>query len=189
MTRDEETSVGDARIRLFCGLQLPEDALDAFGAWQRTHLPADGGGLRAVPRANLHATLAFLGGRPDGDVPVVAAALRAAAAAGRPVELRPVRYRETRSVGMIVCEDVGGAGAALAADLGEQLEAAGVYRGEPRSWLPHVTVVRFRDQPKLRLSGSPDGNVRSVRCALYRSSLGPGGARYDVLESVALGGR
>ena len=62
---------------------------------------------------------------------------------------RPVRYRETRSVGMLVLEDVGGAATALAADLGERLERLGVYRRENRPWLPHITVLRFRERPRL----------------------------------------
>jgi RNA 2',3'-cyclic 3'-phosphodiesterase len=180
---------GDDRIRLFCALQLPEDALDRLVAWQREELGAHAARLRPVPRGNLHATLAFLGGRPADDLPVVTAALREAALAAGPVELRPRRYREGRSVGMIVCDDIEGVGAALAADLGERLEQAGVYRREVRPWLAHVTVARFREQPRLRLDPVPDGNICSVRCALYRSSLGPAGAVYDVLASVALGGR
>lgn len=186
---------GDERIRLFCALQLPEDALDRVVAWQREQLASHAARLRPVPRANLHATLAFLGSRQAGDVPVVAAALGEAALAAGPVGLRPRRYRETRvsrqrqGVGMIVCDDVDGVGAALAADLGERLEQAGVYRREARPWLAHVTVARFREPPGLRLETLPDGNICSVRCALYRSSLGPGGAVYDVLASVALGGR
>lgn len=180
---------GDERIRLFCALQLPEEALDRVVAWQREQLASHAARLRLVPRANLHATLAFLGSRPAGDVPVVAAALGEAALAAGPVVLRPRRYRETRNVGMIVCDDVDGAGAALAADLGERLEQAGVYRREARPWLGHVSVARFREAPGLRLEALPDGNICSVRCALYRSSLGPGGAVYDVLASVALGGR
>jgi 2'-5' RNA ligase len=176
----------DGRIRLFCALLLPEHALDALVAWQREQLPAGG---RLVPRGNLHVTLAFLGHRPADEVPAILAELRAAAAAALPVDLRPSRYREGRSVGMIVLEDTGGVGAPLAADLGKRLERLGVYRPEARPWLPHVTVLRFRERPRLRLSPPAIENIRSVRCALYRSSLGPGGARYDVVESVALGGR
>jgi 2'-5' RNA ligase len=180
---------GDERIRLFCALQLPEDALDRLVAWQDAQLTVHGARLRPVPRGNLHVTLAFLGSRPQRDVPVVTAALREAALASGPVALRPSRYRETRSVGMIVCDDVAGAGAPLAADLGGRLEAAGVYRWDARPWLAHVTVARFREQPRLSVETVPEGNICSVRCALYRSSLGPGGAKYDVLASVALGGR
>lgn len=180
---------GDGRIRLFCALQLPAAAVDRIGAWQASELRGRAAAAaRLVPPESLHVTLAFLGGRPADEVPVVAAALRAAAGSARPVELRPAGYRETRSVAMILLEDLGGAGAALAADLGERLQAIGVYRRERRPWLAHVTVLRFRERPRLG-PAPPEGNIRSVRCALYRSSLGPGGARYDVLESVALGGR
>jgi RNA 2',3'-cyclic 3'-phosphodiesterase len=178
---------GDGRIRLFCALQLPAAALDRVTAWQEAELQSSP--VRVVPRESLHVTLAFLGGRPADEVPMVAAALRSAAGSARPVELRPAGYRETRSVGMILLEDLAGTGAALAADLGERLQAIGVYRRERRPWLAHVTVLRFRERPRLRPEAPPEGNIRSVRCALYRSSLGPGGARYDVLESVALGGR
>jgi len=180
---------GDERIRLFCALQLPEEALDRLVSWQHELLGPHAARLRPVPRRNLHATLAFLGARPPRDVSLVTAAVSEAALAAGAVELRPRRYRETRSVGMIVCDDVSGAGAALAAELGERLERAGVYRREARPWLAHVTVARFRQQPGLRLETLPDGNICSVRCALYRSSLSPAGAVYDVLASVALGGR
>jgi 2'-5' RNA ligase len=115
--------------------------------------------------------------------------LRAAAASRAPIELEPRRYRETRSVGMLVLDDLGGAGAALAGELAGRLEAIGVYRPEARPWLPHITVLRFREGPRLRPPLPSLGRVRAVRAALYRSALGPGGARYDVLESVGLGGR
>jgi 2'-5' RNA ligase len=185
---------GDERIRLFCALQLPEDVLERVVDWQRERLEPHADRLRPVARGNLHVTLAFLGARGAADVPVVTAALREAALAAGPVELRPARYRETRGVGMIACDDVSGAGAALAADLGGRLEQAGVYRRETRPWLAHVTVARFREPPRLRFESVPEGNICSVRCALYRSLLGSAGstrpaAVYDVLASVALGGR
>jgi 2'-5' RNA ligase len=143
---------------------------------------------RVVARENLHVTLAFLGSRPAGEVPAIVEALRAASAVAGPVALRPLRYRETSSVGMIVCEDVGGAATALAEDVAERLERLGVYRRDGRRWLPHVTVLRF----KARAGLTPEvANIRSihvVRSALYRSSLAPDGARYDALETAALGG-
>ena len=87
---------------------------------------------------------------------------------------------------MLVLEDVGGAATALAADLGERLERLGVYRRENRPWLPHVTVLRFRERPRLTPPAPDLGEFRAVRSALYRSALGPGGARYDVLESASM---
>jgi 2'-5' RNA ligase len=176
---------GGDRIRLFCGLQLPDETVGALTRWQLEHLH----GVRVVPPGNLHVTLCFLGSRPGSDVPAVARELAAAAARAGPVRLRARRYRETGSVAMIVCDDVGGSGAALAGDLGERLERLGVYRRERRPWLPHVTVGRFRERPGLPPAAPELGEIRVVRAALYSSSLRPSGAHYEALETAALGGR
>lgn len=176
---------GSDRVRLFCALTLPDEALDRLVAWQRG-LPR--GDFRLVPRENLHATLAFLGARPVEDVEPVCAELRAAAEAAGPIVLRPRRYRETRSVGMLAFDDEGGGAGRLAADLHARLERIGVYEPEKRSWLAHVTVVRFRRPPRLD-PGPPDlGAVSPSGAAVYHSLLRPGGTQYDVLESVRLGG-
>ena len=89
---------------------------------------------------------------------------------------------------MIVLDDVSGAATALAADLQERLERLGVYRREGRPWLPHVTVLRAKERAGLRPEIPNTCSIHVVRSALYRSSLGPGGARYDALETAALGG-
>jgi 2'-5' RNA ligase len=178
------------RIRLFCALQLPPAALGEIVEWQGEHLQGAAGARgRVVPPEHLHVTVAFLGSRPADELPAIGGALAEAAGTTGRLHLRPVGYRETRSVGMIVCEDVEGAGAGFAADLQERLERLGVYRREARSWLPHVTVLRFKDRPG---HAPPVENIRSigvVRAALYSSVLRPSGAQYDVLETVALGGR
>jgi RNA 2',3'-cyclic 3'-phosphodiesterase len=176
----------DDRVRLFCALQLPERAVREIGEWQRAHLP---GGVRVVPPENLHITLVFLGARPEGDVPAVAAELRAASAEAEPPTFCVVRYRETPRVGMLELDEDDGRGRSLASALQRRLEELGLVRPEGRSWRPHVTVARFRERPGL---SPPPPNIRSihvVRSALYRSFLGAGGARYDALESEALGGR
>ena len=173
-----------ARLRLFLALRLPDDALDALVAWGARELR----GGRAVPREHLHLTLAFLGHRPAGELPAVVEALRGAAAGAAPIALEPRRYRETRSVGMVVLDDADAAAAALAAELHDRLEALGVYRREGRSWLPHVTVLRFRERPRLRPQPPPALRFAPSDAAAYLSRLGPGGARYEVLESIALGG-
>jgi 2'-5' RNA ligase len=175
---------GDDRLRLFLGLRLPDDALDGIAGWAARELR----GGRVVPRAHLHVTLAFLGSRPAGELPAVAGALRAAAGAADPIGLEPVRWRETRSVGMVVLADEGGAAARLAADLQERLEALGVYRRERRPWLPHLTVLRFRERPRLRPPLPALGRFAPSDAAAFLSRLHPAGARYEVLESFALGG-
>ena len=179
------TVVGDERIRIFCGLQLADETVACLAAWQAEQLRVG----RIVPPENLHVTLAFLGHRPAADVPAVVGELREASAAAGRIELRPVRYRETHSVGMVVLEDAGGAATALADDLQERLERLGLYRREHRPWLPHVTVLRFRERAGLVPPPPNTCSIHVVRSALYRSLLGAGEARYVVLETGVLGGR
>ena len=98
-------------------------------------------------------------------------------------------YRETRSVGMLTFDDEDGRAQALAGDLHGRLEALGVYEPERRRWLPHVTVLRFRERPRLRPDLPALEPFTPSDAAAYLSRLRPGGAQYEVLESVALGGR
>ncbi len=178
---------GDERLRLFLALRLPEDVVEALAGWQSREL---GGGERAarlVPRDNLHVTLAFLGSRPAGELPAILDVLGRAAADAKPARLDVTGYRETRSVGMLTLADEAGSGAALAACLHDGLERLGVYRREARQWLPHVTVLRFRERPRLRPEAPPLGWVSSDAAA-FLSRLHPSGARYEVHDSFRLGG-
>jgi RNA 2',3'-cyclic 3'-phosphodiesterase len=176
---------GRERLRLFCALQLPEGALDTLSEWQAREL-RDG---RVVPREHLHLTLAFLGNRPRDELSGIGGALRGSAAAADPIRLLPERYRETRSVGMVVLRDLTGAATRLAGDLFGRLESLGVYERERRPWLPHVTVLRFRRPPRLNPSLPELGEVVPSDAAVYLSELGPKGAQYFVVESFVLGGR
>ena len=178
----------DESIRLFCALRLPEDVLDALVAWGRTALP-ERGGVRRVVRANLHVTLAFLGRRPAAEVPAIARELREAAAAARPARFAASRYRETRCVGMLVLDDEGGRATALADDLHRRLERLGVYERERRPWLSHLTVVRFRERPRLAPSLPELEAFGPSDAALYHSVLRSTGAQYEALETFALGGQ
>jgi RNA 2',3'-cyclic 3'-phosphodiesterase len=171
----------DETLRLFCALRLPDAVLDAVEAWQ-----VDLRGGRIVDRANLHITLAFLGHRPAGELDGIRRELREAASGAGPIVLEPVRYRETRSVGMIVLRDEEGRAAALARDLHERLERLGVYRREAREWLPHLTVLRFRTRPRLELDPPATGPFMPSDAAAYLSRLSPAGARYEVLETVPI---
>jgi RNA 2',3'-cyclic 3'-phosphodiesterase len=175
---------GGERIRLFLALRLPDDVLDQVERWQRDEL----GGVRVVRRELLHVTLAFLGHRPAGELDAVVEALRGAAERSGEICLTPERYRETRSVGMLVLEDAGGRATLLADDVQERLEELGVYRREGRPWLPHLTVARWRERPRLRPEPPATGTFVPSDAAAYLSRLHPGGAQYEVLESVALGG-
>jgi len=179
---------GDERIRLFCALLLPAATVDELVAWQR-HAFADAGALRVLTPEQLHVTLAFLGHRPADERVAILGALREAAAGAEPLLLSVRRYRETRSVGMLALGDEDGRAGALARDLHARLEALGVYELERREWLPHVTVIRFRERPRLQPELPDLEPFVSSDAAVYLSRLRPGGAHYEVLESVALGGR
>jgi 2'-5' RNA ligase len=179
-----DSVAGDERLRLFLALRLPEQVLDVVEAWQ-----AQLRGVRVVPRDHLHVTLAFLGSRPARELDAIVGALRtAAASAPADLPLAASRYRETRSVAMLVLDDPGGGVTALAEDVQARLEALGVYRREGRPWLPHLTVARFRERPRLRLDPPAMRTFVPSDAAAYLSRLHPGGAQYVVLESVGLGG-
>lgn len=178
------TVEGGARLRLFCGLALPDDVLDPLREWQHRELDRSGG--RLVPRPNVHVTLAFLGARPAEDAARVAAELRAAVAASAgPIRLRCRAYRETRSVGMLVLDDEEERAAQLAGDLHGRLERLGVYERERRPWLPHLTVVRFRRPPRLRPPVPDLGTFSPSGAAVYHSVLRRSGAAYQALDVVA----
>ena len=173
---------------MFCALRVPDETLDGLVAWQREVL-FDVPRVRPVPRDHLHITLAFLGHRPAGELEAILGALREAAASAERSRLALRGYRETRSVGMLACDDEDGRAAALADDLQERLVALGVYERERRRWLPHVTVVRFRERPRLQPAPPALEPFVPSDAAAYLSRLRPGGAQYEVLESVEVGGR
>jgi 2'-5' RNA ligase len=176
---------GRERARLFCALRVPDDVLDAIGYWQGAHIVSG----RVVAREQLHITLAFLGHRPVQELGSILEATREAAAAARPIQLVPERYRETRSVGMLVLTDIARTALRLARDLFGRLERLRVYEREKRLWLPHVTVVRFRERPRLKPPLPDLGEFAPSDAAVYLSELGPNGAKYFVIESFVLGER
>jgi 2'-5' RNA ligase len=169
---------GDENVRLFCGLRVPDDAADAIVAWQ---LRLEAG--RVVPRENLHFTLAFLGRQPRSRVDEVVETLRRRCAETAAPAFRVERYRETQSVGMLVFSRDDGA-ERLA--LGLQRDLLG--RAERDAWLPHVTVLRFRERPRLRPELPRLAPFVTSEAAAYLSVLRPTGAEYVVLESVPLRG-
>jgi len=184
---------GDERLRLFLGLRLPDDTVASLVEWQERELgsalrgAASGSGAgRLVPPGNLHLTLAFLGSRPAGELRAILQALEDACVRAQRPELEIRAYREGRAVGMLVLDDREGRATRLAEDVQARLEQLGVYRKEQRPWLPHVTVVRFRERPRLRPPLPDLGPVAPSDAAAFLSRLHPSGARYEVLEAFAL---
>ena len=155
---------------MFIALTLPDGWAQELDAWRSAHLAH--GNLRPVPIGNLHLTLAFLGRRGAGDVEAVREVLGdAKASVQRPV-LKPVRYRETERVAMLVLVDEGGHATELQTEIATRLAARELYRPEQRRWLPHVTVARVRgSRPKLSppVPALPAASPSEV--ALYSSVL------------------
>ena len=174
------TVEGDDRIRLFLALELPEDVTTELVRWGKQHLT----GGRAVER--FHVTLAFLGAQRRSSLRAIADVLRGESSATEPFVLEPVRYRETRSVGMVVLADPSGRATSLAGRIHARLQKIGVYEPERRPWLPHVTVLRFRERPRLDPPLPEIGSFAPSGTAALLSRLHPSGASYELLESCRL---
>lgn len=178
---------GDERIRLFVAYTLAPDDRERLSAWQRAELAESR--ARLVPPEHVHFTIAFLGPRPRGEIEPIAEVVRSAASGAGPMPLELLRYRETRSVGMLVFEDTTGEAMRVAEAIQRGLEEIGAYKREGRPWLPHVTVLRFRTPPRLQPELPEFGPISPSEAAVYHSVLRRDGAQYDALRSVALGGR
>jgi RNA 2',3'-cyclic 3'-phosphodiesterase len=189
-----------ATLRLFLALVLPDEAAVGLERWRDSELLARvPERFREVVRPidGFHVTLAFLGSRPRPELPAIVDAMRGAAAESTAFELVPKRYRETRSVGMVVLDDPSGEATTLAERLHGRLEEIGVYEREARPWLPHATVVRFssrrRDsgpkRPRLAVPAPDLGAFMPSGAAAFVSRLHPSGARYEILETAEFGQR
>ena len=179
--RARATVEGDVRIRLFLALEVPDDVAAQLTRWGKRHLS---GGRRLESH---HVTLAFLGSQPRSVLGPITDLLCRESRATEPFELVVARYRETRSVGMLVLSDPSGLATRLAERVQVGLERLGVYERERRPWLPHVTVLRFRDRPRLRPQLPRIAAFVPSEAAALLSRLHPSGAKYEVLESCVLG--
>jgi RNA 2',3'-cyclic 3'-phosphodiesterase len=166
-------------LRLFAALELPGEVVAALEGWARA---CERPGLRILPPASLHVTLAFLGERPDAEAGAIGDAVLACT--------QPVG-------GLRIGEPVWlGRGGALAADLGDEegactrlqarvaaaLAALGAYAPEQRPFRPHVTVARVRRGARVARQ-VPDppalGPFAGTALTLFASRLSPRGASYS----------
>ncbi|MGO9495439.1 MAG: RNA 2',3'-cyclic phosphodiesterase [Solirubrobacteraceae bacterium] len=184
---------GAQNARLFVALELPDVAREALSLW-RSAVVAEVPGLRPVRPEDLHATLCFLGSRPEDEIDQIAAAC--GVAAGEPVvdsafgEALWLPARRPRVLA-VALSDPDGVIARVQSVLSGALVAGGWYAPESRPFLAHVTVARVGHDARVRpvKLPAPPGDL-AVRCSsvtLYRSRLGSGGARYEPLASVSLG--
>jgi 2'-5' RNA ligase len=193
---------GDGSARLFVALDLPAAVREALVAWRAPLLrePRLAGALQPVAREALHATLCFLGWRPEAAIAPLGALVEgclgwaesagsaSGLALGEPLWLPRRRPR----VLAVALDDRHGELGALQQALVERLAAERWHEPEARPYLPHVTVARVRGEAGgARIGDAPtqappplvfDG----AAVTLYRSRLGSEGARYEPLSRCAL---
>ncbi len=185
------------RIRAFVALDLPEAVRGRIDSWGAAELGDEA--LRPVAAEKLHLTLCFLGHIPAADVE--RAARIVAAVRPRPVAVtfRAQPVAKPRGRPRLFALDAESPGAvALQDELARELAEAGVYEPDQRPFWPHLTVARVRTEPgkrrrprrvRTRPGELPAALVHtfdSVRIALYRSNLRPGGAQYVPLANLDL---
>lgn len=193
---------GDAMLRLFVAIEVPDTAKRAVAAAiaalermapQRT--------LRPVRPEGVHVTLKFLGATPDPRVPAIIDALRDVASRLQPIELRlgaPGVFGGRRSVRVawLGVEGDTDALAALAGAVDDAMAPLGFAR-EQRAFAAHLTLARVRDESspadRERIADAVQALPRAgaawtaTEIALMRSTLAPGGARYDALARLPFG--
>lgn len=184
----------DSAGRLFIGVPLTEQARKAIEAHLRSAL-ADGVPGRAVPPANWHLTLRFLGATRADQFAAVVRHLRDADLGGafvagfgglgafsRPRSARVLWIGLTEGV-----ERMQGL-----ARMAEDAARAAGFAPEEKSFKPHLTLSRI--QPPRDVTAAmqrvPPLDLRMPvdQVVVFRSHLGGGPARYQAVERFALGG-
>lgn len=187
-----------APLRLFLAIELPESHRSAVArslAGVRDDLPP----ARWVREENLHLTLVFLGDTEPDRVPVLTAAVHPAFAAVPrfesaltvPGTFPPERPARVAWIGLRSGPELESLQRSVARS------AAGALGLEPerRAFHSHVTVARPK-KPWTRgareifgrvAEGLPAEPFEVTEGVLYRSELGPGGARYSAVERFPLG--
>lgn len=187
------------RVRLFAALDLPDDVRDVVTAWRAPLLKADPRLLRPVAPEALHVTLCFLGQRDASEAEAIGGAMVGAVVDERLDDLAladplwlPRRAPRVLAVGLL---DGSGALGRLQARVSAALTAGGWFEPEARPFLPHVTVARVRSRGNERAARTlaeatlpplPPLAFDGAAVTLYRSHLGPGGARYEPLARAEL---
>lgn len=181
----------------------------ASRGWRAGAAPGE---LRALEPEALHLTLCFLGSRPVEEIDAFAAALarcsehRCELTVGAPVWLPP---RDPRILAVEIGEPSGEL-ERMQRELSRALSQETGWEAERRRFRPHVTVARVRggghsgghgrgrgrrggrdaphapEPPAAMLPATPALSFTPEAVTLFRSSLLPSGARYEVLASSAL---
>ena len=178
-------------VRLFVGVPVADELRDAL----ERHLAATVGERlagRAVPPANWHLTLRFLGATDAERHPRMVDEL--ARIEAPPFDLTFTGLGGFPRAGRAKVLWIGvGAGADELRALAASIEAAAVRAGfaaEPKPFSPHLTLSRLRPSADLRPlvdAAAPfGGRMRVDAFTLFRSHLGGAAPRYEPLERFPL---
>lgn len=181
-------------VRTFVALELPEPLRAGILGLARTLRDS---GIRAswCRDGTLHLTLKFLGDVEERDLPEVVAAVATAAAGVPPFDFETGRLgafpspRDPRVIwlGAEPVDELFD----LQAAIEDELSAAGFPR-ERRSFHPHITLGRVRGRAPdgtcdiLATLSAPRARVPVSEVRVMRSTLDPGGAVHEVIETVPL---
>jgi 2'-5' RNA ligase len=179
-------------MRLFVALDLSDQvraAIAEFSEKLRAEFPS----AKWARSEGMHVTLKFIGEVQDDRVPQIENALSAVnSAASVEMNFRGVGFFPDERRPRVFWIGINGTHnlAEVAAQIETGLEPLGVAR-ESREFRPHLTLVRISDsrgieklRGGLRKYGALDfGTVRTNEMHLYRSELGPGGAKYTRLKT------
>ena len=180
-------------LRLFLAADPGDEARHALAALIERRLPPDVPG-KVVPPANWHVTLRFVGGVDEAERDRIVHAVDDADLG----EAFSVRWgalgafpRPGRATVLWIGADQGDE---RLTDLAERVDAAvddAGFGAEDRPFRAHLTLRRIRpprDVTTLVAQTEPFGvSSRIESVGLYRSHLGRGGARYELVEQFELG--
>jgi RNA 2',3'-cyclic 3'-phosphodiesterase len=182
-----QTPARERVLRLFFGLQLPEAVAAELVAAQ-SKLTSN---WRRVEAGQLHVTLAYVPGVPEGQVPELRELGQRLAAESGPLSLRlrGTGYHPNVGSPRVWFVKVEGEGLqGLAARFAAELETLG-FPAEAK-FQPHVTLARKKGAaprlPPLQFTGSWDaGQVHLIHTFLPRDKTGP---IYDTVSRFTLSG-
>lgn len=165
-------------MRLFVAVWPSSEVLDAIAAFDRPEVR----GLRWTTPDQWHVTLRFMG---ECDVDWAVAAFRSIEAEPVEVTMGPRMGRFGRRILHVPTEGLLSLATATVA------ATAGVGKPpDPRPFAGHLTLARSRrgDSDLAPFAGLPlAGHWTVDQLTLVSSQLGPGGARYEIVESLPLG--
>jgi 2'-5' RNA ligase len=181
------------RERLFLAVDLPGDARERLAAHLRDALGGRALPGRAVAPASWHLTLRFLGDTP----PAQRADVGRAMAESDPGDSFTLGFgglgafpRPARATVLWLGVEEGAERLGTLAAVAEEAARRAGFAAEERPFSAHLTLARIRPaqdvRPLLERVPSFRERIRVDAVVLFRSHLGPGGARYEAVERFPL---